>query len=277
LTSNGPVNGLAWCYSAAPIPANTWPGDIPGLVSTVFLPEVNKPVLVNDGITLAHGVYYLTPIVLSGGVLLNPAEPADVSNIDPAGGCFALGQSKQLVLLPAVAPLTASGLVTNEQVPPGNNGSIVLNFGGGSGAFFNNPAQYGFLWSNGATAPDLSDLPSGTYTVTVSDASGCTDALVETFTVEETVSSNNPAVVQTLSLHPNPSTGMVQLELQLRKASTLQYELRNMYGQQVAQFDTGKTSDFHGMLDLSNFAEGAYLLNLRIGRENVQRLILIQR
>ncbi len=48
----------------------------------------------------------------------------------------------------------------------GSNGSITLTFSGG------NP-PYTYLWSNGATTQNLSNLSSGTYTVTISDTEGC--------------------------------------------------------------------------------------------------------
>lgn len=52
-----------------------------------------------------------------------------------------------------------------------NNGAINLIFGGGT-------APYTFLWSNGQTIEDLSNVLPGTYTVTVTDANGCTESLV---------------------------------------------------------------------------------------------------
>ena len=33
---------------------------------------------------------------------------------------------------------------------------------------------YTFLWNNGATTEDLTDIPAGIYTVTVTDVNGCT-------------------------------------------------------------------------------------------------------
>ena len=48
-----------------------------------------------------------------------------------------------------------------------NNGSAMAFPSGGS-------SPYGFLWSNSSISSTISNLPSGTYTVTVTDAIGCT-------------------------------------------------------------------------------------------------------
>ncbi|HRY33801.1 MAG TPA: PKD domain-containing protein [Bacteroidales bacterium] len=49
---------------------------------------------------------------------------------------------------------------------------------GGSNGFINSTATggtspYGYLWNTGATAPNLSGLPAGTYTLTLTDDHGC--------------------------------------------------------------------------------------------------------
>jgi len=54
------------------------------------------------------------------------------------------------------------------------NGSINLSITGGTTPFSIN-------WSNGMTSQDLTNIPSGTYTVTVTDANGCT--LTRTLTI----------------------------------------------------------------------------------------------
>lgn len=48
----------------------------------------------------------------------------------------------------------------------GNDGIITVTASGGT-------APYTYLWSNGGTTQTISNLPSGTYTVTVTDANGC--------------------------------------------------------------------------------------------------------
>lgn len=59
--------------------------------------------------------------------------------------------------------LTVNNIVcTSEQI-----GSITAIVNGGTG-----PYQY--LWSNGATTATISNLPSGSYTVTITDANNCT-------------------------------------------------------------------------------------------------------
>lgn len=64
------------------------------------------------------------------------------------------------------ATLTALASKTDASCT-GSTGSIMLTVSGGT-------APYSFLWSNGATTQNLSNLGAGTYTVTVTDARGCT-------------------------------------------------------------------------------------------------------
>jgi len=54
-----------------------------------------------------------------------------------------------------------------------NNGVIDINVLGGNGS-------YNFSWSNGSIDEDISGLSSGTYTVTVTDGSGCTANVSQT-------------------------------------------------------------------------------------------------
>ncbi|MCY7410208.1 MAG: SprB repeat-containing protein [Chitinophagales bacterium] len=57
----------------------------------------------------------------------------------------------------------------------GTDGTVASNVTGGS-------PSYTYLWSNGATVSGLSNVAAGTYTVTVTDANGCTKQKTTTLT-----------------------------------------------------------------------------------------------
>jgi PKD repeat protein len=73
---------------------------------------------------------------------------------------------------------TSSGTVTAIAAQTVNVGNIIattcgLNNGGASVAASGGTSPYTYLWSNGATTSTISNLAAGTYTVSVTDASGC--------------------------------------------------------------------------------------------------------
>lgn len=63
--------------------------------------------------------------------------------------------------------LTASAAGSNVSCFNGTNGSASVLAGGGT-------ALYTYLWSNGATTDAITNLTAGAYSVTVTDANGCT-------------------------------------------------------------------------------------------------------
>ncbi|MCX6271876.1 MAG: T9SS type A sorting domain-containing protein [Bacteroidetes bacterium] len=103
----------------------------------------------NDGATtqtrsdLAAGTYYVTVI-------------------DNNGNC-----SSAPVTVTQPTPLSINEIITQPNCSGVPNGSIVLTIEGGT-------QDYTYLWSNGAVTKDISDLGPGFYSVTVTDANGCT-------------------------------------------------------------------------------------------------------
>lgn len=277
LPTEGPQYGLAWCFSPDSIPAGVWPGGLPNIASTPFSPDLKLPALVNNNVSLNYGVYYLTPVVLGGGTLINPGALPYVFNIDPANGCYFTGKSLKLTLLPPLPPLTANFQTIAETIPPGSNGAVVLTVGGGSGAVLNDPDLYQYQWSNGASTRNISGLATGTYTVTISDRSGCTGALVRQAIVNQTLGTETSALVQGFDLYPNPVRNAVTLTARFAEAVDIRIELLDMPGRVIKTLTPGKTDALRLRFELGDLPGGLYLLRLDAGAETHYRRVLVQR
>jgi Ig-like domain CHU_C associated/Secretion system C-terminal sorting domain len=93
----------------------------------------------------------------------------------------------QTVVLQEPSAVQATGTSTSSCAGD-STGTIDLTATGG-----NNCQGYAFLWSNGANTEDLANLSAGTYTVTVTDAEGCTTT--QTITVGS-LAALNPTISQ---------------------------------------------------------------------------------
>ncbi len=83
-------------------------------------------------------------------------------------GCTNISSASVTQPLNAISITTAS--LTNVNCFNGSNGAININTTGGTVT----PTNYTYLWSNGSTLEDLTNLSAGNYTVTVTDANACT-------------------------------------------------------------------------------------------------------
>nr|MBK9650371.1 PKD domain-containing protein [Bacteroidota bacterium] len=82
---------------------------------------------------------------------------------------------------PTVIVANCSG--TNVSCNGGNNGSASVSASGGTGTLT-------YLWNNSNTNSSISGLTAGTYTVTVTDANGCTQTCAYTVTQPTTIVAN---------------------------------------------------------------------------------------
>jgi hypothetical protein len=138
-----------------------------------------QPIIITGNVTNAGCTGGAVDITVSGGVTpysyswSNGATTQDLGNV-PAGNYTVTvtdgaGTTKQASFTVGnngcTTPITITGTVTNASCNSG--GKIDISVSGGT-------SPYTYSWSNGANTEDLNNVPAGSYTVTVRDATGAT-------------------------------------------------------------------------------------------------------
>jgi hypothetical protein len=109
----------------------------------------------------------------------------------------------------------------------------------------------------------IDDVGTVNVDVTLTDASGNETTEVAEVTVESSVGIGNVASLRDVAFYPNPTQGVVHLEMN-RIADEL--KVLDMTGRMILR----KTNlDRKDVIDLSNYHNGIYLVQVRFGRETV--------
>jgi gliding motility-associated-like protein len=111
--------------------------------------------------------------------------------VTDANGCI---DTTGVIITQPQSGLSLSSTQVNVLCFGNNTGSINLTVTGGTG-------PYTYAWSNNTTAQDPSNLIAGVYTVTVTDANGCTATLSITITQPATAVSISTTVQNILCLN----------------------------------------------------------------------------
>ncbi|WP_310556177.1 T9SS type A sorting domain-containing protein, partial [Flavobacterium sp.] len=106
----------------------------------------------------------------------------------------------QIVSQPASA-VSGTATITTVTCNGGNNGAINLTPTGGTG-------PYTYVWAGGVTTEDRTGLPAGAYSVTITDANGCTGNV--TIGVFQPAAVNGTTVVNNVSCNGG-SNGAINL------------------------------------------------------------------
>lgn len=189
----------------------------------------------SSGTGLAAGNYQVTVTDNSGCI---------------SGVVIAIDEPESLLVSTAITPLVS-----------GNDGAINLTVSGGS-------QPYSFLWSNSATAEDLTGLSSGSYTVTVTDAGGCTyvaSATLDPVGISEAVNFR----INTVFIYPLPANEIAFIEFTSSTVGVYELTFFDVTGKKA--FSSVPIILNYGFnrlpVEVTGIAEGIYFIRIKTGIE----------
>lgn len=132
---------------------------------------------------------------------------------------------------------------------------------------------YSISWSNGDTGTFGLGLPQGDNSVTVVDANGCS------FTIDFYLGNTdvlNTDLIEKFVLAPNPTSGMIYLEVKMQKSDAVRLEMRDVLGRRIYKEQRQDFSVGTFNADLTNFSSGIYFVNLFAEGVNVGVLRVVK-
>jgi len=122
---------------------------------------------------------------------------------------------------------------------------------------------------SGATSQNYTPTQSGIYVVRITDANGCVYRYSPgyVYTVSTSIQENT---TNNISIYPNPTTGIVDLNFNYQKINHVKVEVYDMYGKVVT------ATENNWRLDLSQLSNGIYTLAISLDgkKPSYQKIVL---
>ena len=178
-----------------------------------------------------------------------------------------------LFLLAIVANAQMKSKYTNVTSFGGHDGTIDMRVEGG------NP-PYSYLWNDGSTAEDRTELKSGAYTVLISDQSGC--AVTASFNITQPEQFSGPSnsvnrFTSQIDVFPNPTEGLVNIHFTGDNANSFLILVTDASGRIVSEKQFGKFSgQLTEKIDLAKQSKGIYMVEVITERESYNTKVVLQ-
>jgi len=179
------------------------------------------------------------------------------------GGCVQV-----LTVKPSAAfPDSIKSITTSTDANVGqNNGSITQTVSGGKG-------PYTYLWSNNATSKDIGNIGAGNYCCTITDSNGCKFVICQEVKLKV---GNFDLSNEFLKAYPNPTTGVVTIELLGQQSNDIRIEVLDLTGKMILR-EMATTIAGKYQLNLENQAAGTYWLTVYAGQKRYASRLIISK
>lgn len=146
-----------------------------------------------------------------------------------------------------------------------NDGLAWVNVEGG-----NPPYSYNWDFQGGADNDTLRRVPAGTYTVTITDNSGCTET--DTIQVQKTSGLGDKQKHSSIDVYPNPFSQQLNISIPNQGAKgSLQYRLLDVHGKPVQNGLLKGTS-----IEVNELDQGVYFLQIQEADQIIQRKMVVK-
>ncbi len=139
-----------------------------------------------------------------------------------------------------------------------SNGSVHISVNGGIA-----PYTYEWMLNNQviSTEEDLQNAAAGEYEVVITDSNGCI-INSQTIVIERITATIGPVLANYIDVLPNPTSGKLFVQFDLPESRLINLSVLSITGQQIINTENETISSKNYELDLSDFANGVYILKI---------------
>lgn len=191
------------------------------------------------------------------------------NNLLPGAYAYTLTDNNACVWRDTIFVASRAGLTLNATVTPDNGsgtGSISIVVSGGTGS-------YTYQWYDNSADTSVTDLYTGSYPITVTDQNGC--QLDTSISVNLNTVGIDEVEQQELEIFPNPTRGILNVNLQLNDPSKIELEVFDISGRKLMARSIENTSDLKMQLDLSQLPTSPVWIRVTTNKQTFYKKVVI--